>query len=327
MLLAGTAQHVGHLLPPLAIAPAEWVMQLHLRTLTLGERVAGWAVAVAQRQPVADTGLFVSMLSLLAWGSAAWLAWWLVRRRDALAATLPAGVLLAVNVHLSGQPWLMWCAYLVLAAGLAIYLNYRRQHVDWDQRQIDYPEQLGLEWATASVLLAGGIGLAGVLGPLVGTSTSWRLLAEFAARSRAEVGQTAGDLFSGVKPPQPGGTPLAPAAVAWTPDLSRIGGPMDQSPSTIMWVTPGRAPAPTFPGAPPPPQHYWRAGLVCHLHRAGLAAAGREPAPAPAATTKPGRYALAQHLSNRGRAWPAALRGEPAHLQHRCRGSDFGPAA
>src|SRR5258706_6943106 len=112
LLLAGTAQHVGHLLPPLASAPAEWVMQLHLRTLTLGERIAGWAVAVAQRQPVADTGLFVTLLSLLAWGSAAWLAWWVARRRDALAATLPAGALLAVNVHLRRQHWLRWCTYL-----------------------------------------------------------------------------------------------------------------------------------------------------------------------------------------------------------------------
>jgi transglutaminase-like putative cysteine protease len=297
MLLAGTALHVGHLLPPLAIAPAEWVMQLHLRTLTLGERVTAWAVAVAQRQPVADTGLFVALLSLVAWSSAAWLAWWLMRQRDALAATLPAGVLLAVNVHLSGQPWLLWCAYLALAAGLGIYLNYRRQHADWDRRRVDYPEQLGLEWATASVLLAGGIGLAGVLGPLLGTPTSWRLLADLAARSRAEVGQTAGDLFSGVKPPQPGGTALAPAAVAWTPDLSRIGGPIDQSPATIMWVTLDERPPDDFPGAPSPPQHYWRAALYATYTGPGWQPlATSEAAPSDMPAEGPGRYALAQHF-------------------------------
>ena len=298
LLVAVVAQHVGHVLPPLSLAaaaPAEWMSHLHLRSLTLLERAAGWAGAVVQHQAVADTGLFVGLLSLLAWGSAAWLGWWVLRRRQALPALLPAGVLLAVNVHLSGQHWVLWWAYLALAAGLSVHLNYERRHADWDRRRVDYPEQMGLEWAAAGALLACGIGLAGVLGPLVGTPASWRLLADLAARSRQEAAQTANELFSGVRPPQPGGTPLAPLPVAWTPDLTHIGGPVDQSPATIMWVSLDEPPPADYPGAPPPPQHYWRSSLYAAYTGAGWQplAAGEGPPALPPGSL--GRYPVAQH--------------------------------
>ena len=301
MLVAGTAEQVGRLAPPLrdlTSAPWAWVVDLHLRTLTLGERAAGWAVAVARHTPVADTGLFVALLSLLVWGSAVWLAWWAARRRQAVAAALPAGVLLAINVHLSGQHWLPWCIYLMLAAGLGTYLSFETEHADWDRRRVDYPGQLGLDWAISSVLLMAGIALAATLGPLVGTPANWRLLADLAARSSQQVGQTAGELFSGVKPPQPGGSPMPPAVVAWTPDLSHIGGAVDQSPATIMWVTVDDPPPAEYPGAPPAAQHYWRAGLY-----GAYTGQGWEPlptsAPAAAAGLPPdgaGRYQLGQHF-------------------------------
>ena len=64
-----------------------------------------------------DTGLFVLVFSLLGWNAAVWLAWWVVRRRQAIVGLLPLSLLLAVNVHLSqqGRAVLVYFLFLVVA--------------------------------------------------------------------------------------------------------------------------------------------------------------------------------------------------------------------
>jgi hypothetical protein len=299
LLMSGAAELVGHLLPEPAQlwqSPGDWIWNLHLRAVTLGLRLQTWGTAIARGQPVGDTGLFVWLVAMLAWGAVAWLAWSALRRRQALEGGLPAAIVLAVNTYLSAQPWQDVLLFVVLALGLIIYTTYASQNTDWDRRGVDYPDDLGLDWGTAAIGLVLGIGLLGAAAPVIATPSGWHLLSDLLASSRQQVAATADQLFTGVKPPSAG----LPAPVARTPDLTNIGSAIDQSQDTVMWVKVDEAAPASYPGAPPPPQHYWRSGLY-----ATYTGSGWQPLPvvpgsaglAQLASQPPaGRYALQQQF-------------------------------
>ncbi len=299
LLMAGAAELVGHVLPDPAqfwLAPGEWVWNLHLRTVTLAQRVQTWSVAIAHGQPVGDTGLFVWLIALIVGGVVAWLAWGVLRRRQALAACLPAALALAINTYLSGQTWQEVLVFVVLTLALIIYTTYANQNADWDRRGVDFPDNLGLDWAIAAVGLTLSIGAFGAVAPVVATPSGWHLLADLLAASRQQVVSTADQLFTGVRAPSTG----LLALVARTPDLTNIGSAVDQSPATVMWVKLDEAPPLDYPNAPPPPQHYWRSGLYATYTGTGWQAlsvvAGDGAAVSALDPPPPGRYVLRQQF-------------------------------
>ena len=296
MIAVGAAELVGHVLPDPAQwrqSPGTWVLNLHLRAVTLGQRVTAWGAAVAGGKPVGDTGLFVALLALLVWGAVAWLAWSVLRRRQALEGCLPAAVILVANAHLSGQPWQQVLVFLVLMLVLMIYVNYTSQNSDWDKRGVDYPGDLGLDWGTAAVGLTLCVGLFSAAAPLVGSPSGWQAVGDLFASSRQQVAATADQLFTGVRPP----VNSQPQAVARTPDLTTIGSAIDQSPDTVMWVKLNEPAPEAYPGAPLPPQHYWRSGLYVTYTGTGWQSLPVGPAStAPASGPPPDRYAVQQEF-------------------------------
>src|SRR5262249_52996590 len=148
------------------------------------------------------------------------------------AGCVPAGVALAANVYLSAQPWLLVLAFLLLTMALVIATTYASQNADWDQRGVDYPDDLGLDWGMAASGLVLVIGLLGGAAPYVAGPSGWHLWGDLFISSRQQVAASADQLFAGVKPPSGG----LPARVARTPDLTNIGAAIDQSPDTILWV-------------------------------------------------------------------------------------------
>jgi transglutaminase-like putative cysteine protease len=294
LILAGAAERVGHVLPDPAQlwrSPGDWVLNLHLRAVTVGLRFTAWGVAIAGRKPVGDTGLFVALLALLVWGATAWLVWSVLRRRQALAGCLPAVVILAANAHLSGQPWQQVLVFLVPALALMIYLTYTSQNLDWDRRGVDYPDELGLDWGTAAIGLTMSLGLLSAAAPVLATPSGWHALSDLFASSRQQVAATADQLFTGVRPPIAG----QPEPVARTPDLTIIGRAIDQSADTLMWVKLNEPAPAAYPGAPLPPQHYWRSGLYVTYTGTGWQALAVGPGSSALPTDPPAdRYAVQQ---------------------------------
>ncbi len=299
LFAAGASERVGQVLPPWGrLAPGDWVWALHLRSLTLAQRVAGWAVTLAAGGVVQDTGLFVGVFSLVVWAACAWLAWWALRRKQALVASLPLGLILAVNIRLSAQSWAYLWAFVVSLVPLLAGLVYAWQRADWDRRAVDYPNDLSLDWFLPVLAMTLAIGSVTAVAPILGTPSGWRLLGDIFRAPRDEVAETASQLFSGVTPPQ-----VEPARQAVTPDLGHIGAPIDQGNDTIMWVQVNDPAPPVVSQAQPyvdVPQHYWRNGLFATYTGTGWqpltealleAGAGSEPGPPPA-----GRYALRQRF-------------------------------
>jgi hypothetical protein len=261
VLPAGAVQVAGRVVPGVeALRQGEWLWLLSARTFAFAERALGWAQTMGQGEDVADAGFRLLAGCLAAWGASTWLAWWVLRRRQAFAAVLPAGVLLGANVHFSIQPWWWLLPFVVSTVLLGASLASARSHADWDARGVDYPGGLALEWGTAAVALALGIGLLAAAAPYAATPEGWRKLADALRPARVLTVETGGWWSAGSAAE---GTSQA----AVPPDLSRIGAPIDQSSATVMWVAvsdpppPQGMPAAALADITQPRQHYWRSSV------------------------------------------------------------------
>lgn len=297
VLFAVAIEQTGYVLPVgQGLGLADWVWTLHLRALTWLTRASGWVGAIAQGEAVEDTGLFVFLLSLLVWGLSAWLPWSRLRRHQGLAAVLPLGIVLAANVHLGGQSWQWVWAYALLAVPLVLGAALMRQYADWARRGVDHPLDLGFDWLQPSVLLLLAVGVLAGVAPLAATPQGWEVLSRLLRAPQEQAAETASQLFSGVSPPRL----EAAARRAMTPDLGRIGEPVDRGTDTVMWVQvsdPAPLPPETALARVEVVRHYWRSGLFATYTGPGwqpLDAGLAEATLAEAAEPPVGRYALRQ---------------------------------
>lgn len=288
---------------------------LNIRLLTYIDRLLNWFTTLAAGNNVQDNGLFQLLIGLLAWASSAWLAWAIFRRRRSFDGLLPAGLLMGVNVYLSGQSvdWL-WvfisCAILVATRSCLVGLQQ-----SWERRGIDYPDELGWSWAGAACGLALVILIAARLAPLFGSPEGWKTLADWYWEGQRNLEDTASRLFGDVTPPRaeagPEGTPATgemPAPLAQSPQMGLIGAAPSQSRALVMWVKTSDPPPPApEPGIPEEPLgigsiHYWRSGVFGRYTGAGwegLEVLDMPSSPldnAQPAGGAPGRYTLVQEF-------------------------------
>jgi transglutaminase-like putative cysteine protease len=291
------AEALGQIVPVWADvfspSPVDWIWVMHLRLVTLALRMEGWGRTILQGEPIHDTGLFISLLGLATWNVSAWLAWGVGRWRNALAGILPAGLMLALNIHLGGQPLTGLWLFLSVAVVLAARNGFQQMHTDWERRRVDYPEGLGIEWAASALVLALVVGAFARAGPVVGTPQGWRLINEWLRRSQAQMAETTSNLFADVNPPPAERQPITASAA----NLEQIGAPIDQRPDTVFWVTVSDPPPPPpESGLPNPRQHYWRNAIFDTYTGAGWKRAESVELPNPPAFSTAGRYALQQHF-------------------------------
>ncbi len=286
-------QAVGQVIPALNVAvslPALKLVDLmNVRLFAFYERLNGWVALYNAGQPIPDTGLFVLLFTVVAWLVGVWLSWCIRRWRQALAGLLPLGLLLAVNVNLSGQQLTAIWMYIFIGLLLVARAAHNRQHADWDQRRIDYPEDLGFDWTMPAFTLALVIALAARLMPLVGTPEGWRTLSDLFKPAQQQVENTAGRIFAQVSPPK---VTTQPPVFADTPQLTKVGAPPAQGTDLVFYVYTGDpAPPPREAGIDPHlivPQHYWRSEVFATYTGRGWLPAAEEPAPfnpPPIATT------------------------------------------
>lgn len=177
VLFAAAIEQVGYVIPVgQELGFGDWVWTLHLRSVTWLTRAGGWLSAIAGGHPVQDTGLFVFLLSLLAWATSAWLAWSRLRRQQSLAAVAPLAIVLAANLNLSGQAWQVLWLYLLLAVPLVLGAVLSRLYTDWTRRGVDHPNSLGFDWLWPGALLMLLVGLLAGIAPLAATPSGWEVL-------------------------------------------------------------------------------------------------------------------------------------------------------
>jgi transglutaminase-like putative cysteine protease len=295
-----TLQSIGRVVPSAAqlgslqFAELLWVM--HLRLLTLSDRVLGWGTALLRGENIQDTGLFILLVGVIIWNTNVWLVWSVARRRNAVEGLIPYGLLLGVNIHLRAQMlegmWVfVFCALLLIG-----YTTFKRQHNDWDTRKVGYPEVLGGDWALSVFILALLVGLVARAAPLFGTTQGWRTLSDLVQPAYQQASDTSERLFGGVNPP-----PISmPNLQAQTPDLTRIGSPLPGGDETIMWVTTSDPPPPppeAISAPPPARSHYWGGTIFAQYNGRGwepLSASEFDQTRGFSFDHKAGRYELRQ---------------------------------
>ena len=79
-----------------------------LAVVEMAQRLGQWATDVRAGTAVQDDAVFLWILSLLVWAAVIWAAWELFHGKNALAAFLPVGVLVATNAYFywNGRLWL-----------------------------------------------------------------------------------------------------------------------------------------------------------------------------------------------------------------------------
>lgn len=302
-------ESVGRVLPPawslVTRPPAEVLEQMNLRIVNVALRMGGWMDTLRAGDNVEDPGMFIVLMGALLSLCGIWLMWSFLRRRSALIGVLPIGVLFAINMHLSRQPLLGFMAFLFCVLLLIARSEYSRQHEEWQHRQVDYPDHLGLEWGAVAMACALVVVLIARAAPLLGTPEGWRAISEWVNRANDQTSETATRLFSGVNPPPPDPNRKKEVFVN-TPDLGTIGAPIAQGLETIMWVsTSDPPPLPREAGLSVPSSpirvHYWRNGIYGEYNGRGW-----EPAPPGEQIDRqaedlppsppPGRYYLRQNF-------------------------------
>ena len=298
-------QALGKVIPPPGFLLSNPLLvsadAIRLKFFAFFLRAGGWVEALRGGGLVNDTGLFVLLFSVLGWNAAVWLAWWLLRRRQALPGLLPLTILLAVNIHLSQQGRHTLLFSLFLSVVLLARGSFISRQVGWQRRRVDYSEELGMDWGLSAALAGLVVVAAALLFSYVGTREGWQAIQDLVDRSRQEMADTATQLFSGVKPPppqNPDSTPTGPAVAI--PDMNDIGAPLPQGSEVILRVKiSDPAPMPdVVRGAAPPldiPRHYWRSQIYASYTGRGWSLAPPAEAPPPAVDpVPPGRYRLEQ---------------------------------
>ncbi len=275
---------VGEVIPPLNVAFSLPVLKLvdlmNVRLFAFFERLNGWLVLYNSGQSIPDTGLFVLVFTIVAWLVGAWMSWCVRRWRQALAGILPLGLLLAVNVNLSGGDLAAMWMYIFVGLLLVARTAHNRQHDDWERRRVDYPEDVGFDWTMPAFLLALVIALFARGVPLVGTPQGWQTLSDLFKPAQRQVEDTAGRIFAQVSPPK---VTTQPPVHADTPQLGTVGAPPAQGSDVVFYVyTNDPPPPPRESGIDPRqtvPQHYWRSDIFATYTGSGWEPAPEDPTP------------------------------------------------
>lgn len=270
-----------------------WLM--HVRLLAhlaeLGRVLA--AAPAFVRGDLRSTGAYVFAMSVIAWSAGAWLVWCALRRRRALAALLPAALLLIVNsTRAGGDPAFPW-PFVALSVLLVARTAMVDRQAAWEERHVDYPELIGENWAL------GAAGATALLTAVVVLTTpdTWRSLRDLFTVRAVQVVPAAGST------PGPGVPTASPVPVyrLELPDMRSIGDPVPGSLSqaTMMWVQVSDPPPamPSGPVSPAPPQHYWRGAVFAIYNGTGwepLEAQAGMQGQATSADAEAGRYLLRQ---------------------------------
>ncbi|RME82875.1 MAG: hypothetical protein D6775_09655, partial [Caldilineae bacterium] len=119
---------------------------------------------------------------LLLWAVAAWAGWATMRRHQALAALLPAGILLAANTFFGGTEYYWLLLYLLALVTLMVRLRQATLEKGWESEGIDYSPEFRLELYFSGVALASAMAFLVIVtpNPRIGfvTNAFWRVFAD-----------------------------------------------------------------------------------------------------------------------------------------------------
>lgn len=126
-----------------------------------------WAAGFTGDSPSYDSIGGLLFWSLLVWLVAFWASWSLRRFAAPLLAALPSGLLLGTSMSAARSSESILLLFLSATLLLMGWVAAERRQANWEQRQIDYSEDLNVDIGISLVLLVLGVTLLAVLAPMV----------------------------------------------------------------------------------------------------------------------------------------------------------------
>ena len=239
-----------------ANADVETILYMNNRLIFFFDQVLSWGTSFVSGDPIHERVVIVFFLSFLLWNLVAWLGWWAFRHRRVLIGALPLGLSLAVIVGRADLSLGYLQLYILCVLLALVSAHFFSFHRIWNDRGVDYPEGLGLEWGISATMIAAFVVVTAGIAPLVATPEGWADIREWLQRGEQPVRASRG--LSGEIEDE-----TAVGAKSLTPELQNIGNPPPIGREVTMWVH-------ISDPAPPPaevlanitiPQHYWRSRI------------------------------------------------------------------
>jgi transglutaminase-like putative cysteine protease len=233
-----------------------------------GLRLWWWAQTLATGGQAQDNIVALLLMAFLAWALALFATWQVYRRRAALVALMPAGLLTAILAFFrGGQAVLYLFVYLFCTLWLLSICRLWTSRERWDQQDTDYPGNLGAELILSLGPMLTFVLLVAVFFPVVQIrpvrDSFWRVMDEPWSRVEEVAEQFFGPIDSGISR----GEGLGPGSSGEMPRSHLLGGRPELGETTVLYVstndpTPSPAPAGTDATGEPElgyPVRYWRA--------------------------------------------------------------------
>ena len=215
----------------------------------LGARVQTWMMSLNGDVTVNDALMRNMVWLLVLWLVSAWMGWF-AARRNAIAALLPAIILLALITSYSEyRIETLWLMVFILLLLMGIW-NYRNHTAQWERRHVDYSDSIRYDVTQAVVLLSIVIGVVAFITP----SISWRQIRDFLReRGRNEIAETLG------VQQQPVAAQAVPLPKPSLPREHLLSGGYAQSQQIVMTIRTGELPpVADLVLTADAPRYYWR---------------------------------------------------------------------
>jgi transglutaminase-like putative cysteine protease len=240
MALSFGIQYVGKIIPSLSgVKLYNWLETANWQIFLILERTNQWLQSIQNQRIIYDEGFWEIVLIALVWVSTSWLVICLNRGKNLWMAILPLIGSIALSIQNDRNDVLFLLAALFLGIVLVTHGHYSRSEKIWQQRRIDFPEQLWVEWYVAAVVIGILVLFTANLAPTITTPEGWREIRIWVEEMKEPESSSEND--GGIegyvfRPPMTRDERLL---LLQPLDLSRVGTPLPHMEGTIMWVRTG----------------------------------------------------------------------------------------
>jgi transglutaminase-like putative cysteine protease len=234
------------------------ISELGVASFALLDRLYNWAWGTISGNPSFDAVPITIFWSLVIWFLAVWSSWAVRRLQHPLLGVVPTGILLAVTINYVRGNTMILLPMIGGALLLIALLNHSRQVGYWQSRDIDYSEDIQIDFYMVTGFLTMAILSFAFLLP----SISIRQIAHLAARFSpldTEVDDTIAESF-GIRSGYSSVENLNSMNTVGLPRRHLIGSGPELSEEIIMLVKPTISPSPELNASliEVIPRFYWR---------------------------------------------------------------------
>jgi transglutaminase-like putative cysteine protease len=130
-------------------------------------RIGQWLERLMRGSALFDPAAASMAWALAIWLIAYWAGWCTRGLKQPLAAVLPAGVLLGSSLAVARGPWTSLLPLLAITLGLMGWTSYRSHEAGWEQRKVDFPEDIRFESSLAVFLVMLSLTLVAAVTPAI----------------------------------------------------------------------------------------------------------------------------------------------------------------